>query len=78
MMVMGRGSNLLVRDGGIRGVVVHLSRGEFKTIEVEDGIITAGVGVKLKELSQRGARRGDRRASNGWRAFRATSAAACA
>lgn len=51
MMVMGRGSNLLVRDGGIPGVVVHLSRGEFKTIEVKDGFITAGVGVKLKELS---------------------------
>ncbi len=30
LFVMGRGSNLLVRDGGIRGVVVHLARGEFK------------------------------------------------
>lgn len=51
LMVMGRGSNLLIRDGGIRGVVVHLSRGEFKKIEVKDGEITAGVGVKLKELA---------------------------
>ena len=50
-MVIGRGSNLLVRDGGIRGVVVHLSRGEFKRLEITDGLITAGVGVKLKELS---------------------------
>ena len=51
IFVMGRGSNLLVRDGGIRGVVVHLSRGEFKTIEVREGQITAGVGVKQKELA---------------------------
>jgi len=51
LFVMGRGSNLLVRDGGIRGVVVHLARGEFKTIEVKDGKIQAGVGVKQKELA---------------------------
>lgn len=51
LMVMGRGSNLLVRDGGIRGVIVHLARGEFRKIEVTDDRITAGVGVKLKELS---------------------------
>ena len=51
LMVMGRGSNLLIRDGGIRGVVVHLSRGEFRKIEVKNGEITAGVGVKLKELA---------------------------
>ena len=51
LFVMGRGSNLLVRDGGIRGVVVHLARGEFKKIEVRDGRITAGAGVKQKELA---------------------------
>ncbi len=51
LFVMGRGSNLLVRDGGIRGVVVHLVRGEFKRIEVRDGRITVGVGVKQKELA---------------------------
>ena len=51
LMVIGRGSNLLVRDEGIRGLVVHLSRGEFKQLSVRDGLITAGSGVKLKELS---------------------------
>ena len=51
IFVMGRGSNLLVRDGGIRGVVVNLNRGEFKKIEVRDGRITAGAGVKQKELA---------------------------
>jgi UDP-N-acetylmuramate--L-alanine ligase/UDP-N-acetylenolpyruvoylglucosamine reductase len=51
LFVMGRGSNLLVRDGGIRGVVVQLGRGEFKQIEVREGQITAGVGVRQKELA---------------------------
>ena len=51
LMVIGRGSNLIVRDEGIRGLVVHLARGEFKQLSVEGGQITAGVGVKMKELS---------------------------
>ncbi len=51
LFVMGRGSNLLVRDGGIRGVVAHLARGEFRKLEVREGRITAGVGVKQKELA---------------------------
>jgi len=50
-MVMGRGSNLLVRDGGIPGVVAHLSRGEFSRIETDGDTITAGVGVKFKQLA---------------------------
>ena len=50
-MVMGRGSNLLVRDGGIPGVVAHLSKGEFARHEVQGHEITAGVGLKLKQLT---------------------------
>ena len=50
-MVMGRGSNLLVRDGGIPGVVAHLARGEFSQLHVDGLEITAGVGVKFKQLS---------------------------
>ncbi len=51
LFVIGRGSNLLVRDGGIPGAVVHLARGEFRHIEVKGTEITAGAGVKLKELA---------------------------
>ena len=51
LFVMGRGSNLLVRDGGIRGVVAHLARGEFKKLDVHEGLISAGVGVKQRELA---------------------------
>jgi UDP-N-acetylmuramate--alanine ligase len=51
LFVIGRGSNLLVRDGGIRGVVVHPSGGEFETIEVRGDKISAGVGAKLKQVA---------------------------
>ena len=50
-MVMGRGSNLLVRDGGVPGVVAHLSKGEFARHIVNGNEITAGVGLKLKQLT---------------------------
>ena len=51
LFVIGRGSNLLVRDGGIRGVVVHPSGGEFDKIDIDGNEITAGVGAKLKEIA---------------------------
>src|SRR5947199_1098955 len=51
LFVMGRGSNLLVRDGGIRGVVVHPYGGDFDKIEINGSEITAGAGVKLREVA---------------------------
>jgi UDP-N-acetylmuramate--L-alanine ligase/UDP-N-acetylenolpyruvoylglucosamine reductase len=54
LFVMGRGSNLLVRDGGVRGVVVHPCSGDFDRIEVNGAEITAGVGAKLKEVAYAG------------------------
>jgi UDP-N-acetylmuramate--L-alanine ligase/UDP-N-acetylenolpyruvoylglucosamine reductase len=50
-MVMGRGSNLIIRDGGFPGVVAHLARGCFATATVKGKEITAGVGMKLKQLA---------------------------
>jgi len=54
LFVVGRGSNLLVRDGGIRGVVVHPSGGDFDKVEVNGNEITAGAGAKLKEVAYAG------------------------
>jgi UDP-N-acetylmuramate--L-alanine ligase/UDP-N-acetylenolpyruvoylglucosamine reductase len=51
LFVIGRGSNLLVRDGGILGIVVHPCGGDFDKIEVDGNEITAGVGAKLKEVA---------------------------
>jgi UDP-N-acetylmuramate--alanine ligase len=54
LFVVGRGSNLLVKDGGILGVVVHPCGGDFDKIEVNGNEITAGVGAKLKEVAYAG------------------------
>jgi UDP-N-acetylmuramate dehydrogenase len=42
--LLGLASNVIVRDGGIRGVVIRLGNG-FKEIKVDGNIITAGAGA---------------------------------
>ena len=49
-MVIGNGSNLLVLDGGIRGLVILLGEG-FAAIEREGNVITAQAGASLKKVS---------------------------
>jgi UDP-N-acetylmuramate--L-alanine ligase/UDP-N-acetylenolpyruvoylglucosamine reductase len=49
--VLGRGSNLLIRDGGIKGAVIHPEGGEFDQLTVAGDTITAGAGVKFKRLA---------------------------
>jgi UDP-N-acetylmuramate dehydrogenase len=44
VMVVGLGSNLLVRDGGVRGVVIRLGRG-FNEVYVEGRNVRAGAAV---------------------------------
>ena len=51
VMFVGRGSNLLVRDGGIAGVVIHLNRGDFMDLTVQGDEIHAGAGVRLKQVA---------------------------
>ena len=51
--VMGKGSNLLVGDGGIDGVVLKLANG-FDRVNVQtDGTVTADSGVSLARLASR-------------------------
>lgn len=48
---LGRGSNIIVPDIGVRGLVIRLSKPFFQRIEkMDDGRIRAGAGVRLKEL----------------------------
>jgi len=49
--VLGRGSNLLVRDGGIRGVVICLAHPSFSAVEIVGDRIRCGAGAKLKQVS---------------------------
>jgi UDP-N-acetylenolpyruvoylglucosamine reductase len=49
--ILGRGSNLLVRDGGFRGVVICFSQPHFNKIEIVGEQIFCGAGAKLKNVS---------------------------
>lgn len=49
--VIGRGSNLLVRDGGIRGAVIHPGKGEFDQVSVQGDFLFAGAGARLKKIA---------------------------
>lgn len=54
VFTMGVGSNLIVRDGGIDGVVIRLGRG-FNTIEVGEGGVTAGAAALDAHVARRAA-----------------------
>ncbi len=49
--VIGNGSNLLVRDKGIRGIVIKIAE-KFSNISIEDTKIRAQAGVLLSRLSK--------------------------
>jgi len=49
--VIGRGSNLQVRDGGFRGVVIRLAPAHFGRIEVDGERLRCGAGAKLKDVA---------------------------
>ena len=54
---MGVGSNLIVRDGGIRAVVIRLGRG-FNAITVEGETVTAGAAALDAHVARRAAEAG--------------------
>jgi UDP-N-acetylmuramate dehydrogenase len=54
---MGVGSNLIVRDGGIRAVVIRLGRG-FNGIEVSGDTVTAGAAALDAHVARRAAEAG--------------------
>jgi UDP-N-acetylmuramate dehydrogenase len=54
---MGVGSNLIVRDGGIAGVVIRLGRG-FNDIVIEGDMVTAGAATLDAQVARRAAEAG--------------------
>ncbi|MFQ5329513.1 MAG: UDP-N-acetylmuramate dehydrogenase [Thermodesulfobacteriota bacterium] len=50
LLAMGSGTNLLVKDGGVRGVVLDLSEGFGEITVMEENRLEAGAGVRLHEL----------------------------
>ncbi|MGH1368744.1 MAG: UDP-N-acetylmuramate dehydrogenase [Maritimibacter sp.] len=54
---IGVGSNLIVRDGGVRGVVVRLGRG-FNGIEFDGDLVTAGPAALDAHVARKAAAQG--------------------
>lgn len=48
--IMGNGSNLLVKDGGIRGIVIKLTN--LNSIKISENKIISGSGASLKDVSE--------------------------
>ena len=58
IFLLGRGSNLLVRDGGFRGVVICLAHANFSRIEIDGNRLRCGAGAKLKNVAVEARRHG--------------------
>ena len=52
LTILGRGSNLLIKDNGIRGLVVSLSHPVFSEIDVKEERLVCGAGTRLKPLTE--------------------------
>ena len=51
VLLLGRGSNLIIPDGGIAGLVISFAHESWQKFEVQpDGRIWAGAGLRLKNL----------------------------
>lgn len=57
VFTMGVGSNLIVRDGGVRGVVIRLGRG-FNGIETKGARVTAGAAALDAHVARKAAAAG--------------------
>jgi UDP-N-acetylenolpyruvoylglucosamine reductase len=58
LFVIGRGSNLIVRDGGFRGVIICLAHAIFRRVEVVGERLHCGAGAKLKNVAVEAKRNG--------------------
>lgn len=50
VFIFGEGTNLLVNDNGVKGVVIHLGGVDFKKIERNGRYVSSGAGVNLPQL----------------------------
>ena len=49
-LVIGKGSNLLVKDNGIRGIVIEMSDGFQEITFLDNGIVRVGAGISMARL----------------------------
>lgn len=58
VFLLGRGSNLLVRDGGVRGAVICLNGPQWDSVQVRGTKVRCGAGAKLKFVANEAKRSG--------------------
>lgn len=56
--ILGGGGNVLIRDEGLRGVVLRLNEAPFTSIEVSDRQVRAGCGASLSAVISEATRHG--------------------
>lgn len=56
--LLGGGSNVLIRGEGVKGLVIHLSAGQFCAVHADGGGLVAGGGAKLSHLTSVAVREG--------------------
>ncbi len=58
LKILGGGSNVLVRDGGVDALVIHLESPFFSDVSIAENLVTAGTAVPLTALISQTARAG--------------------
>jgi len=58
LRVLGGGCNVLVRDEGVKGIVLRLSEPAFTQVTVQGNSVTAGTGAAVSALISQAARHG--------------------
>lgn len=56
LLMLGNGSNMVVRDGGVRGIVLNFAK--LNDICIKDNVVVAQAGALIKEVSEQAAANG--------------------
>ena len=56
LLMLGNGSNMVVRDGGVRGIVIHFAK--LDEIRIDGNVVHASSGALIKDVSKRVAAEG--------------------
>lgn len=56
LLLLGNGSNMVVRDGGVRGIVIHMAK--LNNIQIDGTTVEAEAGAHIIDVSKKTAKKG--------------------